>query len=214
MRASEPGIRYVALMSDYPPPPPPPPPPTQPPQYGYTAAPTQYGGYATAPTGPTDAQGRPLAEWWKRVVAYLIDGFVVGVPSTIVFVALMAGSISQVETDPITGEITGGGGTLIGSYLLGYVLMFVIATVYFGVMNGGAKGQTLGKMALKIQVRHATTGGPLGVGRGLGRYLVTIPLSLFTCGIGAVLDDLWPLWDAKRQALHDKVVNSVVVDAT
>ena len=193
-------------MSDYPPPPPPPPPP-----YGYQT-PQPYG-YGAPAAGPVDAQGRPLAEWWKRLVAYLIDGFVVGIPGTIIFVVLFAGSISQVETDPATGEITSGGGALVGSYVLGYALYFLIATIYFGVMNGGAKGQTLGKMALKIQVRHATTGGPIGIGRGLGRYLITIPLSLVTCGLGGILDVLWPLWDAKRQALPDKVVSSAVIDA-
>jgi uncharacterized RDD family membrane protein YckC len=163
---------------------------------------------------PVDALGRPLAEWWKRLVAYLIDGFAVGIPGTIIFVVLFAGSISQLETDPVTGEITSGGGALVGSYIIGYALYFAIGTVYFGVMNGGARGQTLGKMALKIQVRSATTGGPIGVGRGFGRYLITIPLSLVTCGLGGILDGLWPLWDAKRQALHDKVVNSVVIEVT
>jgi len=29
--------------------------------------------------------------------------------------------------------------------------------------------------------------------------------------IPAILDYLWPLWDRKKQALHDKVVGSVVV---
>lgn len=28
-----------------------------------------------------------------------------------------------------------------------------------------------------------------------------------------ILDYLWPLWDSKNQALHDKVVGSVVIRA-
>jgi hypothetical protein len=31
--------------------------------------------------------------------------------------------------------------------------------------------------------------------------------------IPAVLDYLWPLWDRRNQALHDKVVSSVVIKA-
>jgi uncharacterized RDD family membrane protein YckC len=65
---------------------------------------------------------------------------------------------------------------------------------------------------LKIQVREATSGGPLGPDKAVVRYLVDgvtaflTPLILFS-----LLDGLWPLWDPKRQALHDKLVNSVVI---
>jgi uncharacterized RDD family membrane protein YckC len=146
-------------------------------------------------------------------VALVIDGFVIGIPGMIIFFVLIAGSFSQVEIDPVTGQITSGGGLLVGAYAFGYGAMLVIALLYNGIMNGSSRGQTLGKMALSIQVRSAGTGGPIGVGRGLGRYAITIPLNLVSCGMGALLDGLWPLWDAKRQALHDKVVNSVVIDA-
>ena len=79
------------------------------------------------------------------------------------------------------------------------------------MLNGGPKGQTVGKMALRIQVRDIDTGGPIGYGRGLGRQLMIYVFAL-ACGIGLLLDYLSPLWDKKRQAWHDKVVRSVVVD--
>jgi uncharacterized RDD family membrane protein YckC len=37
-------------------------------------------------------------------------------------------------------------------------------------------------------------------------------LGSFTCGIGLLIDLLFPLWDPKRQTLHDKAANSVVID--
>jgi uncharacterized RDD family membrane protein YckC len=145
------------------------------------------------------------------VVASIIDGVVVGVPGMVVMGVMLAGSFSRLEIDPVTGQLTSGAGSVVGAYFFGYAVILAIGTLYFGIMNGGAKGQTLGKMAMKIQVRSATNGGPIGIGRGIGRYLLIIPLTLL-CGVGQILDGLWPLWDAKRQALHDKAVNSVVVD--
>ncbi len=67
-------------------------------------------------------------------------------------------------------------------------------------------------MILKIRVGNINTGGPIGTGKGFVRYLVVLLLSL-PFGIGTILDGLWPLWDDRRQALHDKVVNSAAVDA-
>ena len=67
------------------------------------------------------------------------------------------------------------------------------------------------KMAMRIQVRDIDTGGPIGVGRGFCRQLM-IYLFTFACVIPLLLDYLSPLWDQRRQAWHDKVVRSVVVD--
>ncbi len=137
--------------------------------------------------GPVDAHGRPLAEWWQRVVALLIDGAVLLVPGLVL--ALGAGGL-----------------------YMGAVLNLALGSAYYGLLNGGVRGQTVGKRVLDIQVREATTGGPLGPERAVVRYLVDgiaaflPPLLLFN-----VLDGLWPLWDPQRQALHDKIVNSVVI---
>ena len=51
----------------------------------------------------------------------------------------------------------------------------------------------------------------IGYGRALGRYTITFVFGVFV--IPVLLDYLWPLWDQKNQALHDKVVSSVVVRA-
>jgi uncharacterized RDD family membrane protein YckC len=170
-------------------------------------------GYGTR-SAPVSDFGPPLAEWWKRLVALLIDGVVVGVPVGIVFAVLLAAALSQASIDPETGEIRGGGGALAGSLALGYALVLIAPVVYHWLLNGSQRGQTVGKIALKIQVRDAATGGPVGMGRGLLREVVRYGLGLLTCGIGGILNRLWPLWDEKRQALHDKAVRSVVVDLT
>ena len=78
------------------------------------------------------------------------------------------------------------------------------------MLNGNEQGQTLAKRWLGIQVRDATTGGSIGVGKGFIRYLVVLALA-FTCGIGTLLDALWPLWDERRQTIHDKAASSIVI---
>ncbi|MDQ3570447.1 MAG: RDD family protein [Actinomycetota bacterium] len=153
-----------------------------------------------------------MAEWWKRLVAIIIDGLILGVPLFILYIILIAGSISQTTIDPITGEIEGGGGILGGAFLLFFLVAIAANLAYYGILNGGAAGQTVGKKVMKIQVRDANSGGPIGVGRGVGRAAIPSVAGAL-CFLVSLLDGLWPLWDDKRQALHDKVANSVVVDA-
>lgn len=196
-----------------PPPPPagdsgfaPPPPPAGQPGWGAAPGAQGFGGGQ-----PMSTFGRPLAEWWKRVVALIIDALLIGIPLAIIQNIIGLGAASQLEVDS-SGAITGGGGGFFATLIVGNLLTIAAFLIYFGVMNGGAKGQTVGKMAMKIQVRDEATGGPIGVGKGLLRYVVSAALSL-VCGIGGIIDGLFPLWDAKRQTIHDKAVKSVVVDA-
>lgn len=187
-------------------------PSSPPPQGGYQ--PPAYGSHQQP--GPTGAGGRPLAQWWKRLLAIIIDGLLIGIPLAIVFVVFVGVSFTQtVEVDPITGEITKGGGLFAGSTLLFQAASLIVSVAYYGLLNGSDRGQTVGKMALNIRVRDADGGGPIGVGRGVVRGLVAVLPSQvpFVGFIWALLDGLWPLWDPKRQALHDKAANSVVVDA-
>lgn len=51
-------------------------------------------------------------------------------------------------------------------------------------------------------------GGPIGFGRSFGRWAVPALVNFF-CGVFSIIDGLWPLWDDRNQALHDKVAKSV-----
>jgi uncharacterized RDD family membrane protein YckC len=98
-----------------------------------------------------------------------------------------------------------------GGLALYYLFVIVGPLLYYALLNGSERGQTLGKMALRIQVRDAGTGGPIGFGRGLLRAFVYEAL-LVACLVPGVINGLSPLWDKRRQAWHDHVANSVVVD--
>jgi uncharacterized RDD family membrane protein YckC len=139
---------------------------------------------------PVDAFGRPLAGWGQRVGALVIDEVFVRIVSSLAVFALGL-------------HRTFGG----------RILWLAMAAAYYAVLNGSEMGQTFGKRAFGIQVRDATgEGGTIGVGRAgmrfvtVGLYRIVLFFGLFT-----LLDGLWPLWDPRRQALHDKIAGSVVV---
>ena len=148
-----------------------------------------------APAGRADpAAGQfGLAEWWQRVVAIIIDGVILFIP-----LFALARALDLDNDGPFAFDF-------------GYqILTLAVGLLYYGFLNGSEGGQTLGKMALGIRVRDADNGGPIGYGRGMGREFVVWLLGL-PFGILALIDGLWPLWDPRRQSLHDKAVNSIVV---
>jgi uncharacterized RDD family membrane protein YckC len=143
------------------------------------------------------------ASWGSRVAAFLLDGLIVfaivGIPVVIVVVAILA-STSEPERD--------GGGLAVAMIVVVYLVALALPFVYYTVLQGGARGATWGTRALGIRVVHQD-GQALGYGRAFGRYGIQLLLGILVLPLLA--DYLWPLWDAKNQSLHDKVVGSVVV---
>ncbi|MGC1237587.1 MAG: RDD family protein [Acidimicrobiales bacterium] len=194
----------------------PPMPPLSSPPVG-TPYPLGYGPPPTAgyPVGPNvridPVLNLPLAPWWKRLLAILLDGFIIGAGTTIVF-AIIAAIVAGAHTTTTT---TNNGSLNAGAFIGGLIGISVLASIpnalYFGFMNGSRRGQTVGKMALGIAVRDARTGQSIGFWRAVGRTLITTLFDLLFV-IPFVLDSLAPLWDARRQAWHDKVAHSVVID--
>ncbi|MBA3376011.1 MAG: RDD family protein [Gaiellaceae bacterium] len=143
-------------------------------------------GAPQTPPPPADpawaAQGPsgPRASFGRRLVAYLIDAILLGVVYA-VFAAIF-------------DQAVGSG------------LSLLIGIAYFGYLEGGHRGQTLGKMALGIRVIDFSSGGPIGYGRGVVRYLGRI-----ISGVVCLLGYLWMLWDKEKQTWHDKIATSVVV---
>jgi len=68
----------------------------------------------------------------------------------------------------------------------------------------GTTGSSIGKSVIKFKVVSENTGQPVGFGMSVLRQTVHI-IDLTICGIGF----LFPLWDAKRQTLADKVSSTV-----
>ena len=163
----------------------------------------------------TTADGVPLASWGKRLAAWVIDG---------VIIAFVGGALSWAAT-PRMGQLfsqmvtaaeandqarlTEIQGELAGPALQFSFILWLLTTAYCLVF-WTTTAATPGKMALRISVRRAAQPGPLPLGAALLRRLV--PLAGQFVPFLSLLDNLWPLWDDKRQALHDKVAGTQVVE--
>ena len=154
--------------------------------------------------GPTGATPE-YASWGLRLAAYLLDTvFMAIVYGPLYFAGIIL--LALTETDPVTGEFTEDPNPL-AFVLLGISILLAIAFwIWNFVIRQGRTGQTLGKKIVSISVLREdgrVMGGWLALGRVLLFQLLT------TCTL--YINVLWPLWDAKKQALHDKVVSTVVV---
>ena len=167
------------------------------PQYGAPSAEPGYG-----PGGRV--MGAP-ADWWRRFVAILLDGLVLSVPNGLLGFVF---GIETTKTDPVTGTAT----LQLGGLAALTLLALVVSVVYSGLLEGSAHGQSIGKMAMRIQVRDAETLGPIGFGRAASRRFVYQVLFLPLL-IPGLVNGLSPLWDPRRQAWHDKVQNTLVVNS-
>jgi uncharacterized RDD family membrane protein YckC len=152
-----------------------------------------------------------LAPWWKRFLAILIDGIILG-GALFLLVAIIGAATRNTNTSTTQSSTLNPGQAFIGFFTL-FILLSIPFMLYYGIMNGSKRGQTVGKMALSIAVRDARTGGPIGFWRGVGRYAITIVFYVVLF-IPYIIDNLSPLWDSRRQAWHDKLVHSVVVELT
>lgn len=147
---------------------------------------------------PVDHPLRPagasaLVPWGLRVVATLLDGFVLGV-----------GYLVAIAITALIDETFGAVVVLVGA--------FVVLPLYAPLSVWRLDGQTLGKKAVRIAVRRAD-GRRLGLGEALVRELVlkTIGMGLLSLVVVGLVGFLWPLWDREQRAWHDLPLDTRVV---
>ena len=156
------------------------------------------------------------APFLKRFVAFLIDTFLSIVVARVLLVPLemvtgryfhfgepfahwgMLGEIFR--SFPIPHWLTGDSEQLMGS------AMFAIFILYFSVFESSWRQATPGKMMFGIFVTDES-GRRLSFGRALGRTLSKL-LSQACCFLGYVL----ALFTSRRQALHDLIANTLVLE--
>jgi uncharacterized RDD family membrane protein YckC len=145
------------------------------------------------------------ATWGTRAVGYLIDGVLVGGAMLILWFVI--GGI-------LTGVARLGGEAASGTMCCVVMLLFPIATLVVGLYNRvylvAQRGYSIGQGGMKIKVVDGN-GQHLTQNAALIRLLAQIGLGLVP--LLPILDMLWPLWDERRQTLHDKAVSCYVINA-
>jgi uncharacterized RDD family membrane protein YckC len=172
---------------------------------------------APAYQGPEVSPQRIAGFWW-RVLAFVLDQIIVGLVVDVLLHS--SSSITFVE---------------------GAAVSVIAFFLYFGLMVGLAKGQTLGMMICHLRVVNATDRGPVTFNQAMTRSAlysvlllvasiyhytakrtpnmteqqaeVVVRHGLLYLALAAphLLDLLWAAWDKRRQTLHDKFARTVVV---
>ena len=140
--------------------------------------------FAGSPPGAAagDGPSGPRASFGLRFVAALIDGILLGIVIQVVR-AILGLEFAASQALQIAGGLA-----------------------YYGYLEGSPSGQTLGKRAMNIRVIDFSTGGAIGPGRAIIRFV-----GRYISGIPCLLGYFWMLWDKEKQTWHDKLSNSVVV---
>jgi uncharacterized RDD family membrane protein YckC len=137
------------------------------------------------------------ASWVSRVGAYIVDALIV---APLIAVAWL---VDGPSVDTATGTAEPAGPIFYGLYLVAFLV-----NVYNRWYLSGKTGQSWGRKAVGISLVSEQTGQPIGPLMAFVRDLAHIVDSLI-CMIGY----LFPLWDAKRQTIADKIMKTVVVGA-
>jgi uncharacterized RDD family membrane protein YckC len=201
-------------------------PPAQPGYQPYPGQPggagyPQYAGYPPAPPRGVLPDGALVAGWWWRVLARVIDGFVTGIPTLLFAVPIFTRFIDRFRDYIDEVDAANRAGTPVpdfnmGSFTRDFVILALIlglVTIVYEIVMLKLCSATVGKLACGLRVRAWDTRGPLSWNLIGKRVLMFQVLSAVpqVGGFYYLIDVLWPLWDGKKQALHDKVADSAVV---
>jgi uncharacterized RDD family membrane protein YckC len=142
------------------------------------------------------------------VFAFLIDYIPVAIIEGIGFGLLLGTRETACLTDTSEydlGEYCATGASTLGQMSIGiaWILSIVYIIWNYGYRQG-TTGSSIGKSIMKFKVVSEKTGQPIGFGMSIVRQLAHI-IDGAICYIGY----LFPLWDAKRQTIADKIMSTI-----
>ncbi|MBE2291895.1 MAG: RDD family protein [Xanthomonadales bacterium] len=182
------------------------------------AAPPADGGYSpySAPEAATGAVAAPVhggavvqAGLWRRFAASCVDGVVTGLLSYALLIPVML-AFGMSMSSLVESELAGAGMGA-GFLLLNYAISFGVPALYFAWMHSSGTQASLGKMAVGAKVVRGN-GDPVGFGRAFLRYLAYLLFVVLTCGIGILISGLMVAFTERKQAPHDMLCDTLVVD--
>jgi len=185
-------------------------------------------GYGAAgdPAGRPVARDPALAEWWQRLLARLVDGVILLILTSPLWVTALLSLFRRVQrladqypdlgqpaaAQAFNASVSQMMAGMTGTFLL---LGLGIAAVSFGYdwLQHGLWGQTVGKRVMGTKVVTADTRAPITGQAACGRAAVyaLVPAVPSVGALFALINEAWLLWDPRRQCLHDKAARTVVV---
>jgi uncharacterized RDD family membrane protein YckC len=145
------------------------------------------------------------AGFWRRLIAFTIDGTIVFFIFMILFViaslAFFSGAISS-NGEKFISDLTDPA-YFSPAIIFLWLSYFFINIVYFTYFHG-TTGKTPGKMLLGLQVVSAD-GLPISFGTAFLRSVGYLVSNIFYLGF------IWVAFDGKKQGWHDKIAGTVVI---
>jgi len=168
---------------------------------------------------PLTADGVPLAGWWARVGAHILDSIVVSVLATLIgwpYVRRIIAGYQLLLTDYIDAANAGLAvptpadydiiNPMSGLQLVQLLVLFAYLVLSYGFLSGSPFQRILGMRIVPTEIGLSPKlGWRASVTRSLMFALVTAVPVL------PLLSYLMPLWTTRRQALHDLVAGTQVV---
>ncbi len=180
--------------------------------------------------------GQVLSGWWRRFFGYLIDAILISILAAVIlsivgavtggFGTLIDGQawsdlLAKAEANPGYQPSEAEIQRLFGEGLVPFFAWLSLISLALGFVNGvilvAVTGQTVGDRV--VGTRKVLAGRLVpGFGPAFLRWLIpamlsaaqVIPVVGVIALMGWILDYLWPLWDQRRQALHDKAAKTYV----
>ena len=138
---------------------------------------------------------KSYAGFWKRVIAYLIDAFIIAFPVTMIFGTVIPEVLKTENVEVTSVTVT-----------MPQLIMLVASWVYFAGLESSVWQATVGKKMLGMQVTD-TSGERIDFIKATIRYLSKF-LSSFFLMIGFIM----VAFTAKKQGLHDFIAGTVVLN--
>jgi len=167
---------------------------------------------------PVQTEEYPLAPRWRRLVGFVIDALILTVVTGALWGRLFAAyanrlseaagrpagvaPLSRDGAGPVFSQLT-------GPYLIVMISTVIVAIIYYWLLTG-YWGTTIGKRSVGTWVVNARDQSPVSLRASLLRALVFV-LGGEVLPLFFLIDNMWLLWDPRRQALHDKAARTLVV---
>jgi uncharacterized RDD family membrane protein YckC len=152
----------------------------------------------------------PYGGFWERVVAYLIDGLILGIPFGIVVIALifMFGGFgvmlhrSQMDSRAAAAFIA----PMFMTFFLGMIFFVLLQWLYFAGLESSVRQATIGKSVMSLRVTNLE-GSRLSFGHATGRFFAKIVSGMVPLAIGYIM----AAFTERKQALHDLIAGTLVL---
>lgn len=153
---------------------------------------------------PAPRPARRLASIGKRWLAIVIDGFIVAIVTALLLVA--SGALAPLDAAMASADEAAVAAALSNFQSNTLTINLLVSAIYNVALMVSLNGRTLGKMMLRLRVVKKR-GGRVTLLDALLRNVFGYMISqIFLLGY------LWAIFDGEKQAWHDKMAGTVVVE--